>query len=963
MVWEVAVGKALASGAGKTLGWVSEAARGKIADARAAKRLDLNEPSIAELRVVVQQLTPGEAAAMAQLIESPEVANIVYQIATKQLLRRQGEDADTHDQLIRDELEGSIQLILPGHPLAYSLADALFRVLVQSVQENLKVITPEDQSGISPAARAAIIRSAADMTTASGVNLAILSRLSDLSAIHQFEVNYQTAVANLNSKMRLPHAGTSRQVPYSQLFVQSTIARSLSETDQLEQEDADEHEDTSLADLASIIQRFVLLGDPGGGKTTSTSQLLHQIASGNASQILATVPFWITLRDFARRFDNGISIVDYIEEQCRSVYSITPPPDAIEYILLNGRGIVFFDGLDELLDTSHRQRIVLAVEGFASRYATASVIVTSRRIGYNEAALDDNLFTKLQLGKFNDDQIETYAAKWFALDDSIEPARKQMITEAFMTDSGFVRDLTSNPLMLSLMCGIYAFENYIPRNRPDVYERCALLLFEKWDKQRGIEGEMSFDAHVQSAIRSIAFSLYSAEGLEKGLSRYQLVKHVKDYLLQKRFDDEAEAEQAANEFIDFCKGRAWVLTELGVDVYGFTHRTFLEYFAASHLVRLKPSADSLLSELYSHLRKSEWDVVAQLALQILGKTVDDGADDFLDALIDRSAAESESLVRESLLGFAVRALSFIVPRPSVLRKIVDSVVDFHCAFSANFAEPRSTSVAGNIVFVSPENRPLVSKYFLERVKSRLESNHDDERALALAWYLVLHGSSVAPAMPDEFWSMRMAEYRGELKGYVAESAQQHSWAASILVESGELSPEDMISTLGPRSIFDLSVAGDLLVAPISYRLVNMPFEETIGVTEGVYRGLLSAPRPWFTSSESFDFVSYDMDFFFRRKERIDGREVIDGNLTQKEIFAYLAATLCWIAVVELAITHSSDESAPEYYSYVRDIPRKRDEVLNQWLTMSIDFNVNVPDDFEDFLRQWAFGNIDLVAQV
>lgn len=213
--------------------------------------------------------------------------------------------------------------------------------------------------------------------------------------------------------------------------------------------------------------------------------------------------------------------------------------------------------------------------------------------------------------------------------------------------------------MLSLMCGIYASENYIPRNRPDVYEKCALLLFDRWDKQRGINAPLSFDAHVQVAMRSLALWLYPRQESQQGFPREQLVDYMKGYLLQKRFDVEEDAEQAATEFIDFCKGRAWVLTDVGAELYGFTHRTFLEYFAASQLVKLHPSADRLFEELWPRVAHYEWDVVAQLATQILGKTVEDGADDLLDNLVARSLEASDMDERLAGLSFASRALEFV----------------------------------------------------------------------------------------------------------------------------------------------------------------------------------------------------------------------------------------------------------------------------------------------------------------
>ena len=89
--------------------------------------------------------------------------------------------------------------------------------------------------------------------------------------------------------------------------------------------------------------------------------------------------------------------------------------------------------------------------------------------------------------------------------------------------------------MLSLMCGIYSSENYIPRNRPDVYEKCALLLFEKWDKQRGINSPLSFDAHVQAAMRSLALWLYPQQASQQGLPRDRLIAFMKAHLFIKCF--------------------------------------------------------------------------------------------------------------------------------------------------------------------------------------------------------------------------------------------------------------------------------------------------------------------------------------------------------------------------------------------------------------------------------------------
>jgi len=62
--------------------------------------------------------------------------------------------------------------------------------------------------------------------------------------------------------------------------------------------------------------------------------------------------------------------------------------------------------------------------------------------------------------------------------------------------------------------------------------------------------------------------------------------------------------------------------------------------------------------------RSEWDVVAQLALQLLNRNVEDGGDVFLAAVLEE-AKQFTKAKRWSALSFAVRCLEFIVPNPKL----------------------------------------------------------------------------------------------------------------------------------------------------------------------------------------------------------------------------------------------------------------------------------------------------------
>ena len=215
-----------------------------------------------------------------------------------------------------------------------------------------------------------------------------------------------------------------------------------------------------------------------------------------------------------------------------------------------------------------------------------------------------------------------------------------MTNEAFLEESQIVPDLRSNPLMLALMCNIYLGENYILNNSPDVYEKCATMLFDRWDKGRGIRVPSSVEeiqAHIRPTMMYLAYWIYSNEALQGGVTERNLIKKAAEYLYEKRFEDIDEAENAAKRFIDFCRGRAWVFTDIGTtkegeNLYQFTHRTFLEYFTAAHLVRINSTPNKLREILFPKIAKREWDVVAQLAFQIQNRNVESAADELLTYL-------------------------------------------------------------------------------------------------------------------------------------------------------------------------------------------------------------------------------------------------------------------------------------------------------------------------------------------
>jgi NACHT domain len=417
--------------------------------------------------------------------------------------------------------------------------------------------------------------------------------------------------------------------------------------------------------LAGQLDRSVLLGDPGGGKTTAANVLMHHFAANQQRR----VPFLVTLRDYASEDAPQRSIAGYIEDLLAAFYQVPPPPGLLELLLLTGRAVVIFDGLDELLDTGRRADVTSRVEHFCLEYPLVPVLVTSRVVGYDQARLDDRQFTCYRLGGFGDDQVAEYAQKWFRQDTDARPDD----ADSFVAESGSVRDLRSNPLLLSLMCILYRGEGSLPRNRAEIYEQCADLLFRRWDARRRIYQELQAGHLLEPVLRHLARSLFALDVPQPTMTKGELINSIARFLHDRGFESVDGARAAAGEIANFCQGRMWVFTDvgstasgerLGQPLYAFTHRTFLEYFAAAQIAYGNDSPEELADALRPYIARSETWVVAELAVQIKDRTIDRGGPRIYVTLLRERRGQSPVTLQ-----FLALCLRSVDPSPPHVREL------------------------------------------------------------------------------------------------------------------------------------------------------------------------------------------------------------------------------------------------------------------------------------------------------
>jgi hypothetical protein len=609
-----------------------------------------------------------------------------------------------------------------------------------------------------------------------------------------FLKNYLSHVRDVHGKLEPPDFERRRKVPVDKIYVHTSIHTYANVVIGWNYRSS-----LSVIDLAGKIDRTVLLGDPGGGKTTAANVLANHYATVPDGKF----PFLVTLRNYASTDPPERSIVGHIEHTLASEYQCPAPNGLVDRLLRTGRAVVIFDGLDELLNTYRRRDISSRVEQFCVEYPLTPVLVTSRLVGYDEARLDSSRFAVYRLGGFGDDEIAEYARKWFAVQEGAIPSAAAAEARTFLAESASANDLRSNPLLLSLMCILYRGEGSLPRDRTGIYARCADLLLRKWDEMRRIHRDLRDSHLIEPAICHVAWWLFTREDPQVAVTERQLVNEITAFLLQRGFESQEKAQATAHEFAESCSGRMWVLSDIGTSargekLYSFTHRTFLEYFTAVRLATVSDTPEDLARTLVGPLSNGEWEVVSQLAIQIKDRNSDRGADRIYSVLLDFATGKSSQASRETdsegrgrLLSFLARSLDGAEPSPASVRRLTGAVLDH--LFDEGMTHGASIPLR-DILSYSVRLDELVADELNNRVSTMITSRSAQARSLGLR--LILEVPWISRISAYSFWAQWARQQAAAYRPQIINAAADDDWYMKAGLYARSISVENVLEMAG-----------------------------------------------------------------------------------------------------------------------------------------------------------------------
>jgi len=168
-----------------------------------------------------------------------------------------------------------------------------------------------------------------------------------------------------------------------------------------------------------------------------------------------------------------------------------------------------------------------------------------------------------------------------------------------------LRELASNPLLLSIIAMVYSTSKQLPENRSKLYSVAMDYLIHRLAVRCGNSSRMN-EKEIAEVLAPVAAHIHDhyASGL---IPENILVSIVEKKLLQLRNKNNGtqtdSVQTVISEFVDVIKNNLGLLMERGEGTYGFVHLSFQEYLAGRYIIIKKHEA---LENIKNRMDNPRW---------------------------------------------------------------------------------------------------------------------------------------------------------------------------------------------------------------------------------------------------------------------------------------------------------------------------------------------------------------------
>lgn len=365
------------------------------------------------------------------------------------------------------------------------------------------------------------------------------------------------------------------------------------------------------SDAVKIYSKLMVFGKPGAGKSTFLKHLALQCNKGQFESY--RVPIFVTLKDFSET-PGSQNLLEYIAQNFLA-YGDQKASQSTEKLLLHGRALILFDGLDEVRD-ENSHRLLNQIRSFVDRFHSNHFVITCR-LAAREYTFEN--FAEVEIADFDDYQITMFAKKWFLIK---EPGKAEKFLQK-LEESQPIKELATNPLLLTLLCLVFTESADFPSNRSELYKEGLDVLLKKWDTKRNIERDQVYKK-LSLQRKTDLLSQIALNTFEQGeyfFKQKALEQCITDYIrnLPDAETDPEVLQLDSEAVLKSIEAQHGLLVERARGIYSFSHLTFQEYLAARQIVASSNpnELDKALRKLCSRIAEKRWYEIFQLSAGML----------------------------------------------------------------------------------------------------------------------------------------------------------------------------------------------------------------------------------------------------------------------------------------------------------------------------------------------------------